>query len=300
MDERAGAKVVQPGECLYVLRRRAVTLVELLVALTLAAMVLATATSSVLRQQRLHARIRAVSGADAQLRSATLVLAGQLSLLDPLAGDLTAGEAADSALQFRAAIAASLACRTETGAATLLPDSVALGGISSRPRAGDSLWWLLDSSWTARPITVVTSIAASCPPPVTAAGTALNVQLAGSDTIPAGTPLRITRQSRYGVYRASDGTWQLGFREWNDAAHQFSAPQPVAGPLQPRSSGGASGFRYFDEGGAELVVGNGAIDVARVARIRLTALSLVQVRERWQDSVRVDSLDLALHHALVP
>lgn len=300
MDERPRANVVQPHERVLVLRRRAATLVELLVALILAALVLATATSSVLRQQRVHARIRSVSGADAQLRAATLVLAGQLALLDPLAGDLSAGEAADSAVQFRAAIVSSLACITETGSATLLPDTAFLGGMSSRPRVGDSLWWLMDSSWMARRIMTVSSVPASCVSPVSAAGTSLSLQLAAPDTILAGTPLRITRQSRYGVYRASDGTWQLGFREWNDAAHAFSAPQPVAGPLAPPSARGASSFRYFDDGGAELVAVNGAIDVTRVARIRLTAFSLVQVRERSQDSVRADSLDLALHHALGP
>lgn len=282
------------------LRRRAASLLELLVALVLTALVLGTATSSALRQQRVHARIRSVSGADAQLRAATLVLAGQLALLDPLAGDLAAGEAADSALQFRATIATSLACGTETGSATLLPDTVAVSGMSSRPKAGDSLWWLIDSVWTVARIAGVSLVSASCLSPVSAAGSALAVQLSGTDTIPAGAPLRVTRQSRYGVYHASDGTWQLGFREWNDAAHQFSAPQPVAGPLVPLGAGVASGFRYFDAAGAELLASNVSIDVLRVARIRLTAVSLATVRDRGQDSLRADSLDLALHHAPVP
>lgn len=285
------------------LSRRAVTLAELLVALALAALVLATATTSVLRQQRTHARINSVASTDAQLRAATLVLTGQLALLDARAGDLVQGEAADTALQFRAPVASSLACRQEVGAATLLPESgaaVALGGSASPARTGDTLWWLADSGWAAGLTASVARVGASCTAPVAVAGAALRVVLTRADTIPAGAPLRVTRQTRYGVYRASDGSLQLGFREWNDSTRRFAAPQPVAGPLVNRSGNRRSGFRYFDEAGGELLPTNGAIDVSRVARIRVTMHSRVSVRERAQDSVRSDSVDVALRRAPSP
>jgi len=286
------------------LNRRAATLVELLVALTLAGVVLGSATTSVLRQQRAHARIVAVSGSDAQLRAATSVLAGQLALLDPAAGDLAPGEADDSVLQFRSPVAASLACDRAIGSVTFLPDpagTVTFGGAASLPRSGDSLWWLGDSAWSGARITGVVTMAAACSVPISSAGDALHLTLFGSgDTIPAGAPLRITRQTRYGVYRASDGSWQLGFREWNESSGSFSAPQPIAGPLLFRSGGRRSGFRYFDALGQELAPANGTMDAKRVARIRITTQSLVAVRERGQDSVRSDSVDVALHHAREP
>lgn len=286
------------------LNRRAATLVELLVALALAGVVLGTAMSSVLRQQRTHERIRAVSGADAQLRAATSVVAAQLSLLDPAAGDLALGQADDTALQFRAAVAVSLACGRSNGSVTLLPDSAgtpSFAGSASQPRSGDSLWWLGDSAWLGTRIGSVVREATSCTVPMSASGSALRLSLVGSgDSVPVGAALRVTRQTRYALYRSSDGSWQLGFREWNDAGASFSAPQPVAGPFLLRSGGRRSGFRYFDEGGRELATAGRAMDVTRVARIRITMQSLVAVREGSQDSVRTDSVDVALHRAPEP
>ena len=281
-------------------RNKGVTLVELLVALVLAALVLSTATTSTLRQQRSHATIISTVGADAQIRRATQVLAGQLALLDPLADDLAPGEAEDTVVQIRAPVAASIACKREIGAATFLPDdtsSVSLGGAVSSPRAGDTLWWRGDTVWNAREIIGVWGTTVSCSSPVVASGVALRVVLSGQDTIDAGSPLRVTRQTRYGLYRASDGTWQLGVREWNDSTHQFPAPQPMAGPLLLRSGGRRTGFRYFDAAGTEL---SSAIDVRSVARVRITALSVAMVRDRLLDSIRVDSVDVAMRHAPGP
>jgi prepilin-type N-terminal cleavage/methylation domain-containing protein len=281
-------------------RSKGVTLVELLVALVLAALVLSTATTSALRQQRSHATIISTIGADAQIRAATQMLASQLALLDPLAGDLASGEAEDTVVQIRAPVAVSIACAREIGAATLLPDdtgSVSLGGAVSSPRTGDTLWWRGDTAWSAAEITGVWGITASCSGPVVANGVALRVVLGGHDTIEAGSPLRVTRQTRYGLYRASDGTWQLGVREWNDSTHHFPAPQPMAGPLLLRSGGRRTGFRYFDAAGIEL---SSAIDVRSVVRIRITALSVAAVRDGLQDSVRVDSVDVAMRHAPGP
>ena len=302
--KRARRSVVLARERHHVLSRRASTLVELLVAFTLAGVVLGSATASVLRQQRVNARILAVSGSDAQLHAATSVLAVQLALLDPAAGDLSPGQADDTVLQFRSPVATSIACERSIGSVTFLPDpagAVTLGGTASLPRTGDSLWWLGDSAWSAARIGGVITVAATCSAPISATGAALRLTLNGSgDTIPAGAALRITRQTRYGVYRASDGSWQLGYREWNEAIGAFSAPQPIAGPLVLRSGGRRSGFRYFDDLGQELAPANGAVDAARVARIRITTHSLARVRERGQDSIRSDSVDVALHHARDP
>lgn len=159
------AAFLRAHQCVPVLRRSGLTLVELVVAVVLAAIVLGTATVSSLRQQHSHASIVSSTDTDAQIRAATLVLAGQLELLDPLAGDLVQGEAQDTAIQVRAPVAQSLACRREVGGATLLPDvpsTIALGGAVSLPRAGDTLWWLGDSVWRASKIVGVNSVTVSC------------------------------------------------------------------------------------------------------------------------------------------
>lgn len=285
------------------LRRRGLTLVELLVATVLAAIVLGAATSSLLRQQRSHARLSAVTGADAQSRAAMLVVGSELALLDPAAGDLADGEAYDSAIQFRSLVATSLACATDAGAATLLPDltdSIPLSGATGDPRIGDTLWWLPDSAWRSAVITSVPNLRATCAAPVAASGATQRVVASTPDTIAAGTPLRVTRQARFAIYRASDGTWQLGYREWNEPTHRFAAPQPVVGPLLPRSAARHSGFRYFDSAGTELLPAAGPLDVRRIARIRLTASTLVPARSVAQDSVRADSVDVALRRITPP
>ncbi len=280
--------------------RRAFTLVELIVALLLASLVLGIATTTTLRQHRVHARIQSASSADAQLRAAMLILSGQLAMLDAGNGDLVAGEASDTALQFRAPVAVALACDLGVGSVTLRPDApgdVALSGRASRIRTSDSLWWLVDSTWIGRRVTNVSTVIAACAPPVSISGRSTMVDLDAPDSIPPGTPVRITRQTRYAIYRASDGTRQLGFREWNDPASQFAAPQPVAGPLLLWNGGTHSGFRYFDAQGAELA---GAVDASRVARIRITALAVISGNALGPDSIRMDSTDIALNHATGP
>lgn len=286
------------------LNRRGLTLVELIVALVLASVVLGLATTSSLRQQRLHSSIHAVAVADDQLRAAVRLVASQLAMLDATAGDLLPGLGMDTALQFRAPVAHALSCVTGIGAVTLRADAageVALGGEASLPRASDTLWWLGDSTWVGRRIAAVTQATVACVAPVaTTSRTTLRLTLGTVDTVPAGAPLRITRQTRYGLYRASDGTWQLGFREWNDPSNQFAAPQPVAGPLLLRVGARHSGFRYFDSAGSELASSPGPVDVTRAVRVRITAFSLVTSPAPGQDSVRTDSIDIGLRHAGYP
>lgn len=281
------------------LKRKASTLVEMLVALTLAAIILAAATSSVLRQQHTHERIAIVSGSDMQIRGGSAVLANQLSYIDAAAGDLSAGALRDTAIQFRATVAVALACQRSAGVVTLLPDqdgAVPFSGYASLPRAGDSLWFLGDSVWRGARVTAVAEVVASCPAPFAVVGPALELTLNGSsDTIPAASPMRVTRQSRYSFYRSGDGTWQLGFREWSNASNSFSGPQPVAGPFLRQSDGRKSRFRFFDTVGTELSPDD-EID-RRVARVRLITYSRAFTRERGQDSVRSDSLDVALQSA---
>lgn len=285
------------------LKKRGATLAELVVAITLATAVIGTASASVLRQQHTHTRIRAESSAEAQLRGSTMVLAGQLAVLQPSAGDIDAGQASDSALQMRAPIVVSLACASELGAATLIPDppgAVPLGGSVTSARAGDSLWWRTDTGWVAAPITHTTPTQALCTAPVSASGASVRFVISTSDTIRAGAPLRVTRQTRYSIYRAGDGTWQLGFREWSAATPGFAAPQPVAGPILLRAGGRRSGFRYYSGDGAELIPSASPLDVSRLARIRLVMQTLATDRRSSRDSVRTDSIDIAVQRGPAP
>ncbi|CAN5919476.1 hypothetical protein BH11GEM1_BH11GEM1_36110 [soil metagenome] len=280
------------------LRRRGTALLELLLALALAGVVLSIATASLLRQQRVHARLRGQSGADRQLRAATMVLAGQLAELDATAGDIASGSASDTALQFRATVATSFACEQSAGSVTLLPELGGGGsyaGTLSAVRPGDTLWWLGDSTWTAARIRSVDAASVTCTGPLAFAGPTMRLVLSPSaDSIPAGAPLRITRHTRYSLYRSGDGSWQLGSREWNDVTGMFSSPQPVAGPLLLVAGARRSGYRYFDAMGQELDLTAGLADVTRIARIRITMRSVASGQDRGSDSVRTDSVEVGL------
>ena len=280
------------------LRRPGTALLELLLALALAGTVLSIATSSVLRQQRVHARIRGLVGSDRQLHAATMVLAGQLAELDAAAGDISTGSASDTALQFRATVGISFACETSVGSVALLPERGEGGsyaGTLSMTRPGDTLWWLGDSTWTAARVRRVDAVSVTCTKPLAFAGPSVRLALDGSaDSIPAGAPLRLTRQTRYSLYRSADGSWQLGFREWSEAAGAFASPQPVAGPLVLAAGALRSGYRYFDATGQEITLTAGAADDTRIARIRITMRSVDLAHERGSDSVRTDSIDVGL------
>ena len=85
--------------------------------------------------------------------------------------------------------------------------------------------------------------------------------------------LRFTRIVRMSLYRASDGRWYLGARDWNVASGRLNTIQPVAGPLDPydvnpRRSG--LSFRYFDDAAVEL---RAPFDPGRIARVDVWARS---------------------------
>jgi hypothetical protein len=149
-------------------------------------------------------------------------------------------------------------------------------------------------------VSQVSNVQATCLSPIASSGATVRLVIAQADTIVAGAPLRVTRETRYAVYRAGDGTWQLGFREWGGAPPGFAAPQPVAGPLVFRSASRRSGFRYFDSAGVELVPSATPMDVSRLARIRLTMQTIAADRDRMRDSIRADSIDVAVRRATSP
>jgi prepilin-type N-terminal cleavage/methylation domain-containing protein len=277
------------------LTRRGFTIVELLIALVLTGIIAGTATLSLLRQQRTHLAIGAVSDAERQLASATTIVAQQFRFLDQ--GDLVAGEARDTALQVRAPVASSIACGSSSGSVVFLPDSdgLRLTGILSEPQAGDSLWWNVDTAWKSVEVRGVSSVNTSCVAPIPVSGRATRLILSRNDTIPAGAFLRVTRPVRYVVYRAGDGSWQLGLREWSGTT--FSAPQPVAGPFMRTLGALRTEFRFFDDADSELPATGTSADVHSIARIRFVARYFLSVHDRGADSVMSDSIVVAIGRA---
>jgi len=280
-----------------VLSRAGTSLVELIIALALGALVLGTAASSLLHQQRGARWAVASSGAEAQMRPLAQLLPGELASLDADAGDIGSGTASDSTLQLRAVVASSLSCDSAALVVTLVPDLPAgtpAGGVARPPVAGDSLWFYPNDSlgWQARHVVRVSRASVGCSLPASPASATYRLTLSAPASVPGATPLRVTRQERYVVYRASDGWWYLGARTWSSATSTFAAPQPIAGPfVRALPAGAITGFRYFDSLGAALVP-NGANERA-VARVRVSSIALVPSLA-GSDSVRRDSADVSL------
>lgn len=279
------------------LRRTGTSLAELLVALALAGVVLAAAASTTLRQQRGTRWVGALTGAESQVRPVTRLLPDELATLDAGAGDVVAGQASDSSLQLRVVVASSLACDSATTVATFVPDvpvGVPLGGVARAPAVGDSLWSYGGDSvgWRGRAVMSASRATTACLAPLVPSGVTHRLTLDASIDAEGGTPLRLTRQERWVVYRAGDGRWSFGIRDWSASSGRFLPPQPVAGPfLRVLPSGERTGFRYFDIGGAEIVPDG--VNERAIARVRVTALAGVAAMS-GTDSVRRDSADAVL------
>ena len=283
------------------LRRTGTSLVELLVALTLGGAVLTVVASSMLRQQRGARWIEGLTGAELQLRPVMRLLADELSDLDASAGDIAAGQASDSSLQLRAVVATSLTCDSAS-TVTLLPEGAAtpaMGSSARTPAIGDSLWLYRGAAygWQARSVVGVTRVTSACAVPTSASAPTFQLVLDAPADAPAGTAVRVTRWERWVVYRASDGRWYAGIRDFSPTTNRFLAAQPIAGPfLKTVRRGPRTGFRYFDAWGNELAPDG--TNERGIARVRVTTLSLV--RSGATDSVRQDSADAVLSRPGVP
>lgn len=284
------------------LKRAGATLVELLVAMTLAAVVLGASSTLVVRQRRDSASAAARASAESQLGAALMAVPSALQDLTPSAGDLAAGEARDTALQIRAVVAVGVACDSAVAQVTLSAADTGAereSSVATAPRIGDTLWWWSPGgvAWTRRRVASVASRTGVCPRQGPASRSLLRLGFAGPDTVPRASAVRLTRQVRYSFYRAGDGTWQLGIAEWSEVLHDFSPPQPVAGPfLLVRPPDGRTGFRYFDASGAELPVGAQGAPAGAVARLRLTLIAPGRASGAAALERR-DSVDVAFRHA---
>ena len=274
-------------------RRAGLTLVELLVSMTVGGVVLAMIAGIALRQQRVFGDLSDRNALSTQLRDAAATLPIDLHAVSPVAGDIR--DARDSALELRATIASAIVCDSSPSAVVLAPAGTlpVFASFTTPVEAGDTAW-VMDASgaverWSpARIASVATTGGAACAAggptlsPSAALAPRTVLTLAPAPAAIPGTPLRVTRPTRYSVYKASDGSWYLGGRDWNNTLARFNGIQPIAGPLLSAASGGLA-FRYFDSTGAAI-----ASPVSNAA-----AVALVRVELRGQSRNIVRALGAA-------
>jgi hypothetical protein len=284
-----------------------VTLLELLVTTVVGGIVLTLITVLCVREQRVFIDLAEQSASYAQLRDAEAILPIDVRMASSVAGDIR--DARDTSIELRGTIASAVVCDTAGGGVVLAPtttDAHAYAAFASPVAAGDTAWVLLptDSSGSWRPYRVASSNAfrgGPCAPPGPRLSPALLVMprtivVLDSLSPPSalGAPLRVTRPFRYSVYRASDGRWYLGQRDWNTATATLNAIQPVSGPFLPPALGGLV-LRYLDSAGVALstpVANTRAIAAVQVTLRSETRSATRALASAGHRGTRVDSAAL--------
>ena len=231
--------------------RSGATLAELLVALPLIALLGTLAASVVITSFRQSNRSDGSLTNVRELRHAAFVLSTELRPLRP--SDVVA--LTDTSLEFDGFVGSGIVCSSEGGPSVI---NVLSEGVSTRadapastqwtasPQAGDRVTvWLASAMPFIAPVRFTSTLrtvgsSASCNSSLLRTTTARNVQLGIVDTLPgqlqAGSPVVISRRTRYSIYRSSTRDWYLGRRSRSFAL--WDVIQPVAGPLASSSLGG--------------------------------------------------------------
>jgi prepilin-type N-terminal cleavage/methylation domain-containing protein len=267
------------------------TLLEVVVATALAAVVGATLMMTLRRQERFYGSAAEMLQVRGQLRDGADVLAGDIRGAAVARYGLSL--MTDSALELFTGIGTSVVCQTPSGRTLFLPPATLSSGtvltsLLASPDTGDlALIYAMpggipDSAvWIESRISTFVSqaLATSCPSTTgfTSAadaaagrtGYALTLSADPPPTIRKGAPVRFLRRGRYSLYRSSDGASYLGYRRCNALGPSVCLTiQPVSGPYLPYGSGGTSGsglaFRYFDSGGTEVFDASLSPTVARI------------------------------------
>ncbi len=232
--------------------RRGVTLIELLVAITIATILGSALMSLMLSMNRFEERQEGLRGARRAGRGAILAMVDEFRMLDP---DWGIESASGTSITVRLPYALGLVCSSTSSLQTLmlLPvDSVALAqpGLSGYASRG--------SGGTMTPVTTTLSLTYQATTPsactsagiqtITAPASSPNartrpVTLAGSGmtVLAVGTPVLLFRRARY-YFGASAQTGLSGrtalWRDWLDDA---SGAEELAGPFDASAA-----FRFYD------------------------------------------------------
>jgi prepilin-type N-terminal cleavage/methylation domain-containing protein len=292
------------------------TLIELIVAAVLAAVVGAALMMSLRKQERFYASATEMMQLRAQLRDAADVLVADIRGAAVSRYGLTL--MTDTALEFFSTLGTSVLCAAPSGKTLFLPPATLSSGavltsfvaspdtgdlalVLSFPNAKpDSAHWIESriSAFASRSLNTscpaATGFTSALDAAASRTGYALTLPAALPSEVRKGAPVRFVRRARYSLYRSSDGAWYLGYRRCNAIGQSVCATiQPVSGPYLAYSRGGTSvsglAFRYFDTNGNELFDAALSPELARVDVVlrgeTSRAVALIgDARQRYRDS----------------
>jgi len=262
--------------------RRGTSIIEVVVAMVVGGVVLALISTIAVRQQRLFSDVTGSIALDGQLREAAAILPIDLRGVSVASHDIR--EARDTSIELRGTIAGAVVCDTIADGLVLAPSTAGATTYASfltSAEVGDTVWVLTptDSADDWRPFGVG-SVGTAAPKQCAASGPQLGdsarvlprVAIGLSPRPPStsamiGLAVRVTRPVRYSLYRASDGAWYLGEKDWSTPAARFNTVQPVSGPFLSAASRGLV-FTYLDSAGAAIAAP--FADSVAIAAIRLS------------------------------
>jgi prepilin-type N-terminal cleavage/methylation domain-containing protein len=254
------------------------TLIEMVIATTIAAIVGGTLMMTLRRQERFYSSASQMLQVRGQLRDGADVLTSDIrgAAVERYGLPLMT----DSAIEFFSTIGSSVVCETPSGTTLYLPPSTPSSGATltsllASPDTGDvALIYAMpgvipDSArWVEARIAAFAtrSLSTSCPPSTGFTSTsdlasgqrgyALTLSANPAPEIRKGAPVRFLRRGRYSLY-ASSGEWYLGYRRCNAwGSSSCGTIQPISGPYLPYTGPGSPNaglaFHYFDATGNEI------------------------------------------------
>lgn len=255
--------------------RRGFTLVELLIALSLLAIVGATIARLVTGQQRFYASVDARLAMHSRVRDGADILAIALRHAAVQGSPITL--ATDTAIELSTIIGVGTVCGGSGARVALAPETLAnalpLTALAVSPDSLDELFVFdqhAPAQWRHARIVDVTATPAStwcgASPLLSAtdvaSGRVTELTVSPPVTLASGAPARLLRHVRFDVYRAGDGLLYLGYRR---CPLGCTAVQPVSGPYG--SAAGAIMLRYFDVTGSSLLTPVSVAALARITRV---------------------------------
>ena len=277
-------------------RRSGVTLIELVIVLTMLAIIGGLLTTVLIKQQRFNRALTETADSRSRMRDIATILPTDLRGASSIGRDLL--DVGLTSMQFRASIGSSVLCQLAGGAVIDLPPAALASGQVltawiNPPKPGDVAYIYdegagrgnVDDSWTEFVITDTTSAVdpTRCP----SAGVSPFTQVADDGQrryritlnaaldpmrIKIGAPIRFAREVRYSLFAASDQNWYVGYETCTPSG-AVGVPGPcagreiLAGPVRPASTDTTSSglyFLYYRQDGTPVTTAAGAAQIASV------------------------------------
>jgi len=291
------------------MRRRGMTLIEIMISLVLLGIVGGVIMRVIMRQQRFYQGVNQIMTQRGQLRQATAVLPVDLRSLSSIGDDILV--ATDSSMEFMVNIGTSVVCEVVNGSQVALPLQTLASGQTltswygyGEPAAGATVYIYNDSSvagndedrWQKFTLVDMHHDASRCTTTfhtvadigqqraiMELSSTEPNDAVTGgplSRYINIGAPVRVMKRIRYALYQSADGKWYLGYSTYDPSTSAYGTVAPVSGPYDPYGSASGLGFKYYDVDGNEIASGASTTEREKIARVDLIA------RARTSSNVR--------------